>query len=158
MKHVERHHSDHTPAQLFNLVKDVEQYPYFLPWVVSARVLSRRHETMRSEITMGTSLLSKRFTTVAQLHFPHRMEINSDDPLFERFQQIWTFTPTAEGGTDVEYRLDLELRSKLLQVLVSASFAEGTETMVKAYMRHANRLCRREAKYATAATGRGRGS
>jgi coenzyme Q-binding protein COQ10 len=162
MKHVERYHSDHTPAQLFDLIADVEQYPQFVPWVVAAKVVSRRHETIRTELTMGTSVFNKRFTTIAQLEFPHRMEINSYDPLFERFQQVWAFAPTAEGGTDIEYRLDLELKSKVLQLLVSTSFAEGIEAMVKAYMRRADRVYRREAKsngrYAVAASGREQGS
>ena len=89
---------------------------------------------------MGTGFLRKQFTTVATLDRPHRMEINSHDPMFERFEQIWTFEPAAEGGTDVEYRVDLRVRSQILRVVVGASFAERTKTMVKAYMRRAQRL------------------
>jgi coenzyme Q-binding protein COQ10 len=97
MKHVERHRSRHTPAELFDLVVDVEQYPDFVPWVIAARVTGRRDRTLWVEMTMGTSFLRKRFTTVASLDRPHRMEITSHDPLFERFEQIWTFDPAPEG-------------------------------------------------------------
>ena len=44
MKHIERHHSRHTPAQLFDLVVDVEQYPNFVPWVISARLSAARQD------------------------------------------------------------------------------------------------------------------
>ena len=140
MKHIERHHSTHTPAQIFDLVADVERYPEFVPWVTAARVTRRRDSTIWTDLTMGTSLLRRQFTTVASLDRPHRMEINSYDPMFERFEQIWTFEPTAEGGADVEYRVDLRLKSHLLQVLIGASFPDRAKTMVKAYMRRAQRV------------------
>ena len=80
MKHIERQHSKHTPVQLFDLVIHVDQYPGILPWVVEARVLRRRDQTMWCELAMGTRLLRKHFTTVAELERPHRVEINSYDP------------------------------------------------------------------------------
>lgn len=140
MKHVERHRSRHTPADLFDLVVDVEQYPDFVPWVIAARVTGRRDRTLWVEMTMGTSFLHKRFTTVASLDRPHRMEITSHDPLFERFEQIWTFDPAPEGGTNIECRVDFKFNSYILRALIGASFAERTRTMVKAYMRQADRL------------------
>jgi len=140
MKYVERIHSKHTPAQLFDLVADVEQYPNFIPWVISAKVTGRKDNMIWTDLTMGASFLRKQFTTVASLDRPRRMEINSYDPIFEKFEQIWTFDPTADGGTDVEYRVELIIRSRILEVLVGASVTEGTKAMVKAYMRRAQRL------------------
>jgi coenzyme Q-binding protein COQ10 len=139
MKHIERHHSRYTPAQLFDLVADVERYPDFVPWVVAARVYGRRDSTLLVEMTMGTSFLHKRFTATALLDRPHRVDVNSHDPAFERFEHIWTFEPAAEGGTNVEYRVDFTLRSHILQALIGVSFAERSKTMVQAYMLQARR-------------------
>jgi len=140
MKYVERIHSRHTSAQLFDLVADVEQYPNFIPWVISARVTGRKDNTMWTDMTMGTGFLRKQFTTVASLDRPRRMEIVSHDPVFEKFEQIWTFDPAADGGTDVECQVELSVRSAILQVVVGVSVAESTKAMVRAYMRQAQRL------------------
>jgi len=140
MTYIERVHSKYTPEQLFDLVADVEQYPEFIPWVIAAKVTRCTGDMMWTDLTMGTSFLQKTFVTVAALDKPRRMEINSHDPMFERFEQIWTFDAAADGGTDVEYRVDLKVRSQVLRVLVGAYFAEGTKTMVRAYMRRAQRL------------------
>lgn len=140
MKHVEQHHSRYAPEQLFDLVVDVDQYPNFLPWVITARVTSRRDRMMWVAMTMGTSLLNKHFTTKAFLTRPHRVEINSYDPIFECFDQVWTFEPAVEGGTNVEYRVDISFKSHMLQMLFGISFAERTKTMVQAYMRRAQYL------------------
>ena len=140
MNCVERIHSKHTPAQLFDLVADVEQYPNFVPWVISARVTGRKDNTMWTDMTMGTGFLCKQFTTVASLDRPRRMEIRSHDPIFEKFEQIWTFDPAADGGTNVECRVELSVRSPILKVVVGVSVAESTKSMVRAYMRRAQRL------------------
>jgi coenzyme Q-binding protein COQ10 len=71
---------------------------------------------------------------------PHRVDVNSHDPAFERFEHIWTFEPSAEGGTNVEYRVDFELRSHLLQALIGISFAQRAREMVRAYMARARRV------------------
>ena len=140
MKHIEKHHSRFTPEQLFDLVVDVDQYPNFLPWVITARVTARRDRMMWVAMTMGTSLLSKHFTTKAFLTRPYRCEINSYDPIFECFDQVWTFEPASAGGTNVEYRVDIKFQSQILQVLFGISFAERSKMMVMAYMRRAQYL------------------
>jgi coenzyme Q-binding protein COQ10 len=140
MKHIEKHHSRYSPEQLFDLVVDVDQYPNFLPWVITARVTGRRDRMMWVAMTMGTSLLNKHFTTKAFLTKPHRVEINSYDPMFECFDQVWTFEPAPEGGTNAEYRVDIRFKSQMLQLLFGVSFAERTKAMVKAYMRRAQYL------------------
>jgi coenzyme Q-binding protein COQ10 len=135
-----RAHLIYTAAQVFDLVADVDQYPKFLPWFISAKVFRRKEQTIWVDLTMGTRLLHKRFTTVAQLERPTRIFIDSRDPLFERFEQNWTFEPAAEGGTNVEYRVDFKFRSRLLQILIETSLAERTVEMVSAYKRRAQQL------------------
>jgi coenzyme Q-binding protein COQ10 len=140
MKHLERHHSSYAPAQLFDLVADVERYPEFLPCVISARIFRRRDMTLWTNLTIGTSLLNKRFTTIALLERPHRIEITSRDPMFESFEQTWTFEPADQGGTDVTYDVDIKFKSRMLHALLGVTFTAQADVMVKAYMRRARRL------------------
>jgi ribosome-associated toxin RatA of RatAB toxin-antitoxin module len=60
--------------------------------------------------------------------------------MFERFEQTWTFEAADDGGTDIEYQVDVKFRSRILQTLINSSFAERTTAMVKAYTREARRL------------------
>ena len=140
MRHIERHHSKHTPAQLFDLVADVDRYPEFVPWVIDARVMGRQDSTVWVEMTMGTGFLCKRFTTVALLERPQRIEIKSQDPIFDRFEQVWTFERDSGGGTNIEYRVDVQFKSSILQALIGASFAQRAKAMVEAFTRRARRL------------------
>ena len=133
-------HDNHTSAQLFDLVADVERYPQFLPWVIAAHIRHRDAHTLWVDMTMGTRFFRRQFSTVAHLHRPHRMEISSHDPMFERFEQTWAFAPAAQGGTDVEYRVDFRFRSRLLQRLIGASFSERAVAMMHAYKHRARAI------------------
>jgi coenzyme Q-binding protein COQ10 len=140
VKHIERHQSAYTPAQLFDLVADVERYPDFLRWVIAAKVQRREDRVMWTHLTMGTSLFHRRFVTVAYLDRPHRIDVNSRDPMFDCFDQVWTFKAAAQGGTAIEYRVDLILKSRVLRTFINGLFIDGAKTMVEEYMRRAQVL------------------
>lgn len=136
----ERQHLAYTPRQLFDLVLDVERYPEFLPWVIEARIRYRTDSTMLVDMTIGSGPLQKQFSTAAALHRPHRIDISSCDPLFDRFEQRWIFEPAINGGTNVEYHVDFKFRSRLLQILMVKSFARRAIATMSALERRAHRL------------------
>ena len=138
--HTERRHLIYTAPQLFDLVADVERYPEFLPWVLEARIRHRTDSMMLVDMTIGAGPLRKRFSTAAALHRPHRIDISSYDPLFDRFEQRWTFEPATSGGTNVEYHVDFRFRSRLLQMLMRKSFAGRAIATMSAFERQVHRV------------------
>ena len=135
-----RAHLKYTPEQVFNLVANVEKYPEFIPWMIATRVRRRTDEAIWTDLTVGTGLLRKQFSTIARLDRPHGLAISSHDPMFERFEQRWTFDQLAEGGTDVRYHVDFRFKSLLLQTLMDVGFADRASSIVTAYIRRARRL------------------
>ena len=131
-----------TPTQLFDLVADVERYPEFLPWVIAVYVRRRQDQTIWVDMTIGTGLLRKRFSTVAVLERPQRIKIVSHDPLFECFEQNWTFKPDTESGTTLGYDVDFRFRSRVLQTLIGESFADRFARMADAFQHRARQLYR----------------
>ena len=121
--HTERLHLKYTETQLFDAVVDVERYPDFLPWVIAARIRRHQDQTLWVDMTIGMRFHRRRFSAKALLDRPHRINISSHDPMFEWFEQKWTFQPATEGGTYIEYQVDFKFRSRLLQTLIGASFA-----------------------------------
>jgi coenzyme Q-binding protein COQ10 len=131
---------NYTAAQLFDLVADVERYPEFIPWMIATYVHRRTDRAIWTDLTVGMGPFRKRFSTIAILDRPDQIAINSRDPMFERFEQRWTFKPLADGGTHVEYFVDFKFRSFLLQALIDASFADRASAIISAYTRRARRL------------------
>ncbi|MFZ0423397.1 MAG: type II toxin-antitoxin system RatA family toxin [Xanthobacteraceae bacterium] len=137
-----RLHLRWTPAQMFDLVADVERYPEFLPWVIAARIRRRQDQTLWVDMTIGTSLLRKRVSTVAVLERPQRIHIFSHDPIFECFEQNWNFEPAAEGGTTLAYQVDFSFRSPVLQTLIGAALADRFTAIADAFQHRAWQLYR----------------
>ena len=138
--YAERQHLPYAAPQLFDLVADVERYPEFMPWVIEARIRHRRDHTIAVEMTVGVGPLRKRFSTIATLDRPHRIDITSCDSMFDRFEQRWTFEPAAEGGTNVEYHVVFEFRSHMLQTLMGALFSDQAIATMSAFKGRAHRL------------------
>jgi coenzyme Q-binding protein COQ10 len=136
----ERHHLPYVPEQMFDLVADVESYPDFVPWLLAAHIRERHGDTLLVEMTVGTTLLRRRFGSTAQLERPHRISIMSHDALFERFAQVWTFEAADDGGTNVTYHVDFQFRSRLLQAIMGARFADMAGTMLSAFRRRARSI------------------
>jgi len=136
----QRQHLNFSAAQLFDLVADVERYPKFMPWVTASRVRHRRDNVMFVEMTVSAGPLRRQFSTVGVLHRPQRIDITSADPIFDRFEQHWLFEPARDDGTDVDYRVDVALRSRILQALLGASFADQAARTMTAFTRRAQQL------------------
>jgi len=133
-------HLRYAATQLFDLIADVERYPEFLPWVLAARIRRREGQTIWVDMTLGTRFLRRRFSTVGLLERPHRITINSDDAMLERFEQRWTFKTAPDGGADVEYRVDFRFRSRLLQALIGGPFADRAQAIAQAFNSRARQL------------------
>lgn len=136
-RYTERQHLPYSPQQLFDLVADVEKYPEFVPWMMAARIRRRDGDTVWVDLEVGTNLLRKQFATKAVLHPPGRIEISSDDALFRRYDQCWTFQPATDGGTEIEFATNFAFRSRLLQSIMTAFLQQSAEAMVNAFKHRA---------------------
>jgi coenzyme Q-binding protein COQ10 len=147
MGYIERQRLKYTPSQLFDLIVDVERYPEFMPWIVDSRVRRRADNVMNTELTVGKGPLRKTFSTIAVLDRPHRVDITSRDSMFERFEMHWILQPIAEAETRLEYSLEYQFRSRVLQVLMAAAFVSQAAATVAAFRKRAHDL------YGTTRTG-----
>lgn len=141
LEHSERFRLPYTPAQAFDLVADVDRYPEFIPGLREAHIRRRKDNRIWVDMEVSAGILSRRFTSYAILDRPSHITIFSDDPLFERFEQIWTFQPAPEGGTIVEHRINFRFRSRLLRIVMGAVFAKRVASTVRAFK------CRARAVY-----------
>ncbi len=137
---IERYHLPYTPEQLFDLVADVARYPEFVPFILAAHIYRRTDRKVWTDMVAGTRFFRKRFSTVATLDRPQRISVSSYDPVFKRFEQTWTFVPASNGGTNIEYRVELRFRSPLLRIMLGPSFASRQGAMVSAFIRRAHAL------------------
>ncbi|MBO1074397.1 type II toxin-antitoxin system RatA family toxin [Roseomonas marmotae] len=134
--HAEKRILRYTPDQLFDLVADVRRYPEFLPWCVGARVISQSETELIADLTIGFKMFRESFRSRVQLNRPHEVRVQYENGPFRYLNNTWKFKPI-EGGTEVDFFVDFEFRSGLLQAVIGVVFNEAVRLMVRSFERRA---------------------
>jgi len=124
------------PDQLFDLVADVGDYPRFLPWCVGARVKSRTESLLIGDLTIGFGPFRESFTSRVALERPRRILVAYENGPFKYLKNQWIFLPET-AGTRVDFFVDFEFRSRILQKAIGIVFAEAVRRMVNAFRKRA---------------------
>jgi coenzyme Q-binding protein COQ10 len=143
-RHAERKVVAFAPRQLFDLVADVPRYPEFLPWCTAARVRRRESATVEiDEVAIGFGPFHEKFVSRVVLTPDDpggpRIETTGVEGPFRILSSRWQFQPHAEG-TLIDFSLEFEFRSLLLQHTVRVLFAEAVRRMVAAFEARAAKL------------------
>ena len=135
----------YTPTQLFQLVGDVDRYPEFVPWISSmrtwnARTLADGVETVDAEAGVGFSFLRERFATRVRRDAAERqIDVNLLSGPFRKLTNTWRFLDD-EAGTRVEFDIDFQFKSRLLEGLLSANFHHAVEKLMGCFEDRAKAL------------------
>ncbi len=126
----------YTPEQLYDLVADVGRYPEFLPWCVGARVRSQTPTELVADLTIGFGPFRESFTSRVTLERPHKIQVRYENGPFRYLNNQWVFIPDP-NGVQVDFWVDFEFRSKLLQRAIGVVFNEAVRRMVGAFLKRA---------------------
>jgi len=137
--HAEKRTLPYTPEQMYELVADVGKYPQFLPWCVAARVRSRTETELVADLTIGFGPFRETFTSRVALDRPRHVTVVYENGPFRYLNNKWTFDP-APGGCTVNFFVDFEFRSRLLQAAIGVVFNEAVRRMVNAFLTRAKQV------------------
>jgi len=126
--------------QLFDLAADIERYPEFLRGWTSARITGRRDNRLQVSQAMGFGPLQLRFDTTALLHRPEHIDVHSSDPIFEKFSLCLLISAPVPQGSRLTIAAELEMRSRLQQLMVHAALSASVEETVSAFELRAQQL------------------
>jgi coenzyme Q-binding protein COQ10 len=135
----------YTPDQLFQLVGDVERYPEFVPWITSMRVWNKQDEgdgitSLDAEAGVGFAFLTERFSTRVRRDANTReITVNLLRGPFRHLRNEWRFRPE-ESGTAVEFEIDFEFKSRLLETLLAANLGRAVDRLVGCFDARAKAL------------------
>lgn len=139
--HAEKRPLPYTPDQLFDLVADVERYPEFLPWCVGARIRKRDGDVFFADLVIGFKMIRERYTSKVSLdRDAKRIDVVYTEGPFQYLNNHWAFIPNADGTTTIDFFVDFEFKSKILQKVIGTLFNEAVKLMVGAFEKRANQL------------------
>ena len=138
--HAEKRVVPYTPEQMFDLVARVDRYPEFLPWCIAARIRSRQGNELVADLVIGFKMFRERYTSRVTLERPRQIHVSYIEGPLKHLTNHWVFAPHPSGGTEVDFYVDFEFNSKVLQTLIGALFHEALRRLVAAFEERARRL------------------
>ena len=141
--HSERRIIAHNPEDLFALVADVRRYPEFLPWCLASRIRSETEQRMVADLIIGFQMFKERFTSFVDLD-RDALEIHVEyaEGPFKYLKNEWKFNPHPDG-CEIDFYVDFEFRSRILQTVIESLFTEAVKRMVRAFEGRADALYQR---------------
>lgn len=126
-----------TPAQMIELVADVERYPAFLPLCEGLRVISRgpsgNPQVVVAAMDVGYKAIRESFTSRVTID-REAMTVRADlvEGPFRQLENRWTFMPTPDG-CEIRFAIAYEFKSMLLQMLVGGVFEQAFRRFAEAF-------------------------
>lgn len=130
--HAERRLVPYSPEQLYDLVAEVGKYPQFLPWCVAARVRTHTEDQLLADLTIGFGPFRETFGSRVTLKPHSRIDVSYEKGPFKYLNNYWIFEPDPKGS-QVDFFVDFEFRSRLLQAAIGMVFHEAVRRMVNAF-------------------------
>jgi coenzyme Q-binding protein COQ10 len=126
--------------QLFDLAADVERYPEYLPWWISARIRKRLSNEYHTDQVLGLGPFRVKFGSRTILQRPGRIDVTSADFPFRKFRLTWTFEPRPGPACKVTVFSEFELGLSALQRLYDRVLPSAIGDIMAAFERRAGRL------------------
>ena len=130
--HAERRILPYTPAQIFDLVADIEKYPDFLPWCQAARIKRRYDNVVIADLVIGFKMIREKFTSHVTFYRPNEIKVEYTHGPLKYLNNHWVFEEHPDGCL-VDFYIDFEFRSRTLQKLIGVLFNEAVQRMVRAF-------------------------
>jgi coenzyme Q-binding protein COQ10 len=139
--HSEQRVMPYSAVQMFNLVADVARYPEFLPWCTGARIREKRDDLIVADLMIGFKMVRERFTSRVRMDRQAlQIDVEYIDGPFKYLQNHWKFIDIENGHCRVDFHLEFEFRSLVLQKLIGVLFHEAVRRMVSAFESRAKQL------------------
>jgi ribosome-associated toxin RatA of RatAB toxin-antitoxin module len=130
----------YSAEQMFRLVDGVEKYPEFLPWCDGAKVVEIDDNKVHATVNINYLHIKQSFTTENRRTPFERIDIALQDGPFRRLDGCWRFIALDETACKIEFRLNYEFSSKLLEKLVGPVFHYIANSFVDAFIFRAEKV------------------
>jgi coenzyme Q-binding protein COQ10 len=145
--HAEKRLVPYSAEEMYALIADVGRYPEFLPWCAAARIRGTRPlpdgegTVMDAELVVSFKVYRERFGSRVTLR-PEARQIDVEylEGPFRYLRNHWRFEPRGVQACEVDFFVDFEFRSAILQKLIGIVFHEAMLRIVRAFEKRAAAL------------------
>ena len=138
----------YSPAEMYQLVTGVLDYPKFLPWCERAEVLEEHADGMTARLHLHYAGVRHAFTT-RNRHVPgQQVQVELVDGPFSHLDGTWNFLSLGAPGPGegsmsackIEFDLAYAFKRGALEALISPVFDRVANTFVDSFVKRAEQV------------------
>jgi ribosome-associated toxin RatA of RatAB toxin-antitoxin module len=139
----------YSDAQMFELVRDVERYPQFLPWCPAAQVqapaagaapAAAGEEFVQARVDIAYLGVRSHFTTRNTNRHPSAIELALVDGPFRSLRGRWSFQALGPAACKVSLELEYGFAAGLLGRAIAPVFEHVANSLIDAFAARAQDL------------------
>jgi ribosome-associated toxin RatA of RatAB toxin-antitoxin module len=132
-----------TPAQMYALVSDIENYKNYLPWCPSSQVLKREGNKITGRVDISYLKVKAHFTTENINCENQRIDLSLVDGPFKHLKGHWLFTPLGTTGCKIEFKLNYAFSNFIIQKVIGTVFEMVIKNIVDSFVKKAHEIYRK---------------
>ena len=129
----------HSKDKMFRLVDLIENYPNFLPWCGSTKIIERNNNKTIASIEINYKGVKQTFTTENTKKINEKMIIKLINGPFKSLSGEWLFKEMAKDSCQIELKVEYEFSNVILEKLISPLFNMIANTFIDEFIKEANR-------------------
>lgn len=123
--------------QMFALVDRIEDYPQFLPWCGGAEVRQRDGDKVTASLVINYHGVKQSFTTENTNTRPTAIRMQLVEGPFKHLTGLWQFRALREDACKIEFDLQYEFSSRVLEGLIGPVFNMIANSFVDSFCKRA---------------------
>lgn len=131
-RHEEQATLAYSADELFAVVADIKDYPSFVPWCSGAHIVREDQQEIIADLKIGFGPFQESFRSEVTLDRPRRLNVRATEGPLEHLTNTWTFTPAGDK-THVDFVIDFQFKSHLLDHVANGMFLQATTRMMSAF-------------------------
>lgn len=145
--HTEKRIVHHSAEQMYDLIADIGAYPKFLPWCTAARINETRPTDdgfgmiIEADLVISFKLFREKFASRVTLSpETNHIDVEYLDGPFRYLNNHWQFNALDDDSCEVDFFVDFEFKSPMLQAVIGLVFNEAMQRIVRAFEARADEL------------------
>jgi ribosome-associated toxin RatA of RatAB toxin-antitoxin module len=130
----------YSSKQMFELVNNIEDYPRFLPWCSSSKIISQTEREVTATLEITWKGMHKTFTTRNTLRPYTQVDIDLVKGPLHHLEGVWDFQALSDTACKVTLDLQFEFTGNFIDKFFQPIFQHIANSLVDAFVKRAVEL------------------
>lgn len=138
------------PEFIRDIILDVEKYPEFLPWCRYVKILAQEDDSLTADMIVSFKGFQEKYTSTincTENSDEYIINVEAINGPFKFLKNIWQIQKSLEHNvsdanmqTKLQFTIDFEFKSRILDKIVGMFFEVATNKMIDAFETRASAL------------------